>query len=220
MNLNYIYILNLNFINIKENKYLIIYYNYIKQNLIKKIFLKIKFFFLIKFNIKQFLNKFIYFNNIFNYCINSNYYNYFNYNNFKNYKIIYLKKVFKKLNRYLILLNENKDTNNFFEYYRNLFISKNFNIFFNNIKINLKYKFNFHNKFKNKIFFFNKINIYINYLYKLYVQYYYISKQFNNVILKYYFYFYNFIIKIFIKILNNFKVFLLNESNIIIKNFI
>lgn len=56
----------------------------------------------------------------------------------------------------------------------------------------------------------------------IYIKHYLNCKNKNNILLKYYFYFYDFIIKIFIKLLNNFKFIILNKAlkGNLVKNFI
>lgn len=79
----------------------------------------------------------------------------------------------------------------------------------------------FSNKLKKKkIINGIKLNFFVNYLYRLYTNNYLNYKNKNNIILKYYFYFYNFIIKIFIKLLNNFKFIILNKYNYMVQKFI
>jgi hypothetical protein len=85
-----------------------------------------------------------------------------------------------------------------------------------NKNFKLKYKTNnlFYFKKENTQNKFIKLNFFINYLFKFYV-----SKNLSinneyNIILKYYFYFYNFIIKIFVKLLYNLKLIILNKYNL------
>jgi hypothetical protein len=158
-------------------------------------------------------------------------YLYNNYNHLKKLKILFINRTLKKLNKYLSNFKIYKKKKRLKLFFINLIQSLKYNdsYFFNksyfyliNKKIKLKYKI--------KNYYFNKkeqpkrnaikLNFFINYFYRLYVNQYLNYKNKNNILLKYYFYFYNFIIKIFIKLLNNFKFIILNKYNNIIKKFI
>jgi hypothetical protein len=65
-----------------------------------------------------------------------------------------------------------------------------------------------------------KLISYINVVHMLYGSFYLNYKNKNNVVLKYYFYFYNFVLKIFVKLLNNFKFIVLGKFKLNIEKFI
>ena len=136
-------------------------------------------------------------------------------NNFK----VYKNKNNNKLKWFIIKLVQSLKCNNFYLLNKLLATYKNKNVL-------LKYKeesllFIRHLKKKKLV----KINFFIGLFYRLYNSYYLNYKSKNNVLLKNYFYFYNFIIKIFLKLFSSFKFIILNahfkfNKNNLIRNFI
>jgi len=141
------------------------------------------------------------------------------YNNFKHLKILFLNKNFRKLNRFLTNFNvyKSKELLKFFliQYKKKINFDK-FN-FYNKIsffskakKKNLVYKEK-EIMLKNKAILIKTI-FYFYFFENFYIKQYLNYKNKNNILFKYYFYFYNFVIKIFIKLFNNFKFIILNKS--------
>ena len=241
LNLKKTYIFSLSLKLFKTFEYLNIYYYFIKRNVIIKIYSFIKTYFINKLNIKFLNYKFYLLNNLFifydnNELLKSDKYkiNFFynKYNNLKNLKILFINRILKKLNKYLSNFKIYKNRKKLKWFFINLIQSLKYNdsYFFNkssfylkNKKMKLKYRMKnyFSNKLKErKIINGIKLNFFVNYLYRLYTNNYLNYKNKNNIILKYYFYFYNFIIKIFIKLLNNFKFIILNKYTYMVKKFI
>ena len=136
----------------------------------------------------------------------------------------------KKFNKYLSIFKIYRNKKKLKWFFINFIQSLKYNdcYFFNkswfyliNKKIKVKYKINNllekkQLRQKNSI----KLNFFVNYFYRLFINQYLNYKNKNNIILKYYFYFYNFIIKIFIKMtcfLSNFR-FINNKNNQICSN--
>jgi hypothetical protein len=220
LNINYInHILAKQFINYK---YFFIFYDCIKIKLIKNIFINIKKNLFIKLNIKLYNHKFYLFNDFF-LLLNFNKLKHnvnFYYINKSKYNILYINKIYKKFNKYVYL---SKQFFNIKPFYKNtlcnvndIYYSNKLQNFINNKKLNVKYKFNlfFEKKLnKNKKKALIKLHTFINYFSQLYLNQYLNSNKKQNIVLKQYFYFYSYIMKIFIKLLNNFKFVLFDKFN-------
>jgi hypothetical protein len=203
-------------------KYFFIFYDCIKIKLIKNIFINIKKNLFIKLNIKLYNHKFYLFNDFF-LLLNFNKLKHnvnFYYINKSKYNILYINKIYKKFNKYVYL---SKQFFNIKPFYKNtlcnvndIYYSNKLQNFINNKKLNVKYKFNlfFEKKLnKNKKKALIKLHTFINYFSQLYLNQYLNSNKKQNIVLKQYFYFYSYIMKIFIKLLNNFKFVLFDKFN-------
>lgn len=234
------YIQSLSFKLLINFNYLSYYYDFIKSNLIYRFFIIFKECKLLKFNFSlshmrfALLNKFNIFLNNYNILNNIFLFSKYNkYNNFKNYKITLISSIFKKLNRFFssfkFLLKKKRWHRHSLKWfftkliyrlkYNNLGLLNPFifSLLSKKVKIKNKASFLFSNLKKKKVL---KLHFFLNYFYRAFV-----NQRLNyaagkSIVLQYYFYFYNFIIKIFIKLFYSFKFLIFSKNNIVIKKII